>query len=187
MKTWGIVVGLLISLFCPSYMVRHPGAVNQTLAKVFPHERGRTPHRDSGAVGSAAARRWVVGPSSYSARARRPGAVGFASCPFLANDGSQLGAPPNQSVYARSVAPDFSTSEFERRPLFDSAISQSGFAWRLAGPAASAQSRGQAVAQLPNLAIGCGACHCRSVAGSLRRRSKQISWGAVSRIAAGMA
>jgi hypothetical protein len=43
MKTWAIVVGVLIVLFCLSYMVRHPGTVNQTFAKVFPHNGAETP------------------------------------------------------------------------------------------------------------------------------------------------
>jgi hypothetical protein len=37
MKTWAIVVGLLIALFCLSYLVRHPSTVDQTFVKVFPH------------------------------------------------------------------------------------------------------------------------------------------------------
>jgi hypothetical protein len=37
MKTWAIVVGVLIVLFCLSYVVRHPSTVDQTFAKVFPH------------------------------------------------------------------------------------------------------------------------------------------------------
>ena len=73
MKTWGIVVGLLISLFCPSYMVRHPGAVNQTLAKVFPHDGaghpieipGRWAQRllDAGSLGPRVTRRERGGPA----------------------------------------------------------------------------------------------------------------------------
>ncbi len=43
MKTWAIVLGLLIALFCLSYIERHPGAVNQTFAKVFPHNGAYTP------------------------------------------------------------------------------------------------------------------------------------------------
>jgi len=37
MKIWAIVVGVLIVLFCLSYLVQHPSAVDQTFAKVFPH------------------------------------------------------------------------------------------------------------------------------------------------------
>jgi hypothetical protein len=37
MKTWAIVAGVLIVLFGLSYMVRHPSTVDQTFAKVFPH------------------------------------------------------------------------------------------------------------------------------------------------------
>jgi hypothetical protein len=36
-------VGLLIAVFCLSYLERHPGAVNQTFAKVFPHNGVDTP------------------------------------------------------------------------------------------------------------------------------------------------
>jgi hypothetical protein len=37
MKTWAIVVGVLVVLFCLSYLVQHPSKVDQTFAKVFPH------------------------------------------------------------------------------------------------------------------------------------------------------
>jgi hypothetical protein len=43
MKTWAIVVGVLIVLFCLSYLVHHPSAVDQTFAKVFPHNGAETP------------------------------------------------------------------------------------------------------------------------------------------------
>jgi hypothetical protein len=43
MKTWAIVVGVLIVLFCLSYLVRHPNTVDQTFAKVFPHNGAETP------------------------------------------------------------------------------------------------------------------------------------------------
>jgi hypothetical protein len=43
MKTWAIVVGVLIVLFCLSYLVQHPGTVDQTFAKVFPHNGAETP------------------------------------------------------------------------------------------------------------------------------------------------
>jgi hypothetical protein len=43
MKTWAIVVGVLIVLFCLSYLVHHSGAVDQTFAKVFPHNGAETP------------------------------------------------------------------------------------------------------------------------------------------------
>jgi hypothetical protein len=42
MKTWTIVIGVLIVLFCLGYMVRHPGTVNQTFAKVFAHNGADT-------------------------------------------------------------------------------------------------------------------------------------------------
>ena len=35
MKTWAIVVGVLIVPFCLSYLVQHPATVDQTFAKVF--------------------------------------------------------------------------------------------------------------------------------------------------------
>jgi hypothetical protein len=43
MKTWAIVVGVLIVLFCLSYLVQHPSTVDQTFAKVFPHNGAETP------------------------------------------------------------------------------------------------------------------------------------------------
>jgi hypothetical protein len=43
MKTWAIVVGVLIVLFSLSYLVRHPSTVDQTFAKVFPHNGAETP------------------------------------------------------------------------------------------------------------------------------------------------
>ncbi len=43
MKTWAIVVGALIVLFCLSYLVHHSSAVDQTFAKVFPHNGAETP------------------------------------------------------------------------------------------------------------------------------------------------
>jgi hypothetical protein len=43
MKTWAIVVGALIVLFCLSYLVRHPSTVDQTFAKVSPHNGAETP------------------------------------------------------------------------------------------------------------------------------------------------
>jgi hypothetical protein len=42
-ETWAIVVGVLIVLFCLSYLVRHPSTVDQTFAKVFPHNGTETP------------------------------------------------------------------------------------------------------------------------------------------------
>jgi hypothetical protein len=43
MKTWAIVVGVLIVLFCLSYLVQHLSTVEQTFAKVFPHNGAETP------------------------------------------------------------------------------------------------------------------------------------------------
>ena len=43
MKTWAIAVGVLIVLFCLSYLVHHPSTVDQTFAKVFPHNGDETP------------------------------------------------------------------------------------------------------------------------------------------------
>jgi hypothetical protein len=37
MKTWAIVAIALIALFGASYAIQHPGTVEQTYAKVFPH------------------------------------------------------------------------------------------------------------------------------------------------------
>ena len=37
MKTWAIIVVVLIVLSGLSYLVRHPSTVEQTYAKVFPH------------------------------------------------------------------------------------------------------------------------------------------------------
>jgi hypothetical protein len=37
MKTWAIIVAVLIVLSGLSYLVRHPRSVEQTYAKVFPH------------------------------------------------------------------------------------------------------------------------------------------------------
>jgi hypothetical protein len=37
MKTWAIVAAVLIALFCASYFVQNPTKVEQTYAKVFPH------------------------------------------------------------------------------------------------------------------------------------------------------
>jgi hypothetical protein len=42
MKTWAIVVGVLIVLFCLSYLVQHPSTVDQTFAKVFAHNGADT-------------------------------------------------------------------------------------------------------------------------------------------------
>jgi hypothetical protein len=42
MKTWAIVVGVLIVLFCLSYLVQHPATVDQTFAKVFAHNGADT-------------------------------------------------------------------------------------------------------------------------------------------------
>ena len=42
MKTWAIVVGVLIVLFCLSYLVQHTRTVDQTFAKVFVHNRADT-------------------------------------------------------------------------------------------------------------------------------------------------
>jgi hypothetical protein len=42
MKTWAIVIGVLIVLFGLSYVVRHPSTVDQTFAKVFPHNGADT-------------------------------------------------------------------------------------------------------------------------------------------------
>jgi hypothetical protein len=42
MKTWAIVVGVLIVLFCLSYLVQHPSTVDQTFAKVFVHNGADT-------------------------------------------------------------------------------------------------------------------------------------------------
>jgi uncharacterized Tic20 family protein len=42
MKTWAIVVGVLIVLFGLSYLVQHPSAVDQTFAKVFAHNGADT-------------------------------------------------------------------------------------------------------------------------------------------------
>jgi hypothetical protein len=36
MKTWAIVISVLVAMFCLGYSVRHPKAVDQTWAKVFP-------------------------------------------------------------------------------------------------------------------------------------------------------
>jgi hypothetical protein len=41
MKTWAIAVGVLIVLFCVSYLVRHPSTVVQTFAKLFTTQRGK--------------------------------------------------------------------------------------------------------------------------------------------------
>ena len=42
MKTWAIVVGVLIVLFCLSYLVQRPATVDQTFAKVFAHNGADT-------------------------------------------------------------------------------------------------------------------------------------------------
>jgi hypothetical protein len=43
MKTWTIVVGVPIVLFCLSYFVQRPSTVDQTFAKVSPHNGAETP------------------------------------------------------------------------------------------------------------------------------------------------
>jgi predicted PurR-regulated permease PerM len=43
MKTWAIVIGVLLVLFCLGYLVRHPSKVDRTVAKVFPHNGAETP------------------------------------------------------------------------------------------------------------------------------------------------
>jgi len=43
MKIWALVVGVLILLLCLSYLVQHPSTVDQTFAKVFPHNGAETP------------------------------------------------------------------------------------------------------------------------------------------------
>jgi hypothetical protein len=43
MKTWAIVVGVLIVLFCLSYLVQHPATVDQTFAKVAHNGADTTP------------------------------------------------------------------------------------------------------------------------------------------------
>ena len=37
MKTWAIIAAVLIVLSGLGYLMRHPSAVGQTYAKVFPH------------------------------------------------------------------------------------------------------------------------------------------------------
>ena len=42
MKIWALVVGVLILLLSISYLVQHPGTVDQTFAKVFQHNGAET-------------------------------------------------------------------------------------------------------------------------------------------------
>jgi hypothetical protein len=42
MKIWALVIGVLILLLSISYLVQHPGTVDQTFAKVFQHNGAET-------------------------------------------------------------------------------------------------------------------------------------------------